>query len=216
MKEVNKIYCGDSVQLLPQLELKPNLIIMSPPDLSETSFTLEQYIEFIKNIYISAANSLADGGCLISITTDRKIKGSIYLKHTTITDVLKDRLNLFNYKILAKSLKANLYVLTYSHILMFCKGKRPAIKNKLLEFYPDVWLLEQDKVDNYPTKDTFPTELIRRLILTFTNPNDLILDPFIGSGKTGHIALKYNRNFIGFEIEEKFVNLANKYIFNKI
>jgi DNA modification methylase len=42
----------------------------------------------------------------------------------------------------------------------------------------------------------------------FTKENDLILDPFIGSGSTAIACLQLNRKFIGFEIEEKYCKIA--------
>lgn len=211
MKELNKIYCGDSLKLIKELEINPDMIICSPPDINETNFSLNEYKNFIQSIYSDCAKKLKDGAVLISITTDTKMKGSVYTKHIDIINSVSD-LNLFNYKIWAKSLKTNLFILNFCHMTFFCKGKRPLIKNKIPEFFPDVWVLERDKIENYPTKDSFPSELVKRLITTFTNENDLILDPFIGCGKTGKVALENKRNFIGFEIEPKFVELAEKYI----
>lgn len=211
MKDLNKIYCGDSLNLIKELEVSPNLIIMSPPDMAETNFTLDEYKIFIKTIYQSAYEKLSNDGVLVSITTDRKYKSSVFLKHIEIINAVTscNNSNLFNYKIWAKSLKTNLYILNYAHILCFEKGKRK-INNKITEFYPDVWLLENDKIKGYKNKDSFPTELIKRLILSFTNKNDLILDPFIGTGKTGKVAVDNKRNFIGFELSQEIIDLANK------
>jgi len=75
-----------------------------------------------------------------------------------------------------------------------------------------VWVIERDKIKGYKNKDSFPTELVRRIIINFTNENDLVLDPFIGSGKTGKVASDLNRNFIGFEIDENNIKIANKLI----
>lgn len=49
----------------------------------------------------------------------------------------------------------------------------------------------------------FPEELPRRLMKLFTYKNDTILDPFMGCGTTGAVCVKNNRNFIGFELDEK-------------
>jgi site-specific DNA-methyltransferase (adenine-specific) len=63
---------------------------------------------------------------------------------------------------------------------------------------------------NHPSQ--FPVELARRLILTYSDVGDLILDPFMGSGTTGLAAIQAGRRFVGFEIEEKFVDIANERI----
>lgn len=58
----------------------------------------------------------------------------------------------------------------------------------------------------------FPVELPRRVIKLLTDPGDLIMDCFIGSGTTAIAAIKENRNFIGIDLEEKYVELAKKNI----
>jgi len=57
-----------------------------------------------------------------------------------------------------------------------------------------------------------PEALLRRIILATSNPNDLVLDPFIGSGTTGAVAKLLNRRYIGIEKEQKYVEMANKRI----
>lgn len=56
----------------------------------------------------------------------------------------------------------------------------------------------------------FPLELPRRAIKLLTEPGDLVLDCFLGSGTTAIAALKEKRQFIGFEIEERSVTLAKQ------
>lgn len=57
-----------------------------------------------------------------------------------------------------------------------------------------------------------PEELLRRVILSSSKEGDVILDPFFGSGTTGAVAKMLNRNFIGFEKEKKYVNIAKNRI----
>jgi len=57
-----------------------------------------------------------------------------------------------------------------------------------------------------------PEELLRRVILSSSNEGDTILDPFFGSGTTGAVAKKLNRNFIGIEKEQKYIEVATKRI----
>lgn len=208
--ETNNIYCGNALNLLKEMDNNPNLIIMSPPDVAETDYTLEEYREFIKEIYGVASSKLAPKGVIASITTDRKINSKIYTKHIDIIN--STNLDLFNYKIWAKSLKANLYILNYCHMLFFRNKK--SINNRVKEFYPDVWLLQSEKVDWYPSKDSFPSELVRRIVMNFTNEGDLVLDPFMGSGKTAHISKDNGRNYLGFDLSSEFVKLANESLAN--
>lgn len=79
----------------------------------------------------------------------------------------------------------------------------------------DVWKLpavpQSEKTFGYhPTQK--PLILLERIIKSATNENDIILDPFCGSGTTGVAALKLKRKFIGVEKERKFVMLAHKRI----
>jgi|SRR3972149_117737 len=209
--ELNKIYHGNCLDLIKQFDETPKLIILSPPDLAETQYSITEYKGFLNQIYNECINKLDQNGVLASITTDRKINGSIYTKHIDIINSIKDKANLFNYKIWTKSLSTNLYILNYSHMLFFRKSDK-ITNNKIKEFFPDVWVIERDKIKGYKNKDSFPTELVRRIIINFTNENDLVLDPFIGSGKTGKVASDLNRNFIGFEIDENNIKIANKLI----
>ena len=50
-----------------------------------------------------------------------------------------------------------------------------------------------------------PEKLLYKIILASTKPNDLILDPFMGSGTTGAVAKLLGRHFIGIEREEKYI-----------
>ncbi|VDR41974.1 DNA-methyltransferase [Mycoplasmopsis caviae] len=57
-----------------------------------------------------------------------------------------------------------------------------------------------------------PEKLLYKVILSSSKPNDIILDPFMGSGTTGAVAKKLGRNFVGIEREEKYIKAANKRI----
>jgi len=60
----------------------------------------------------------------------------------------------------------------------------------------------------HPTQK--PEKLLAKIILASTRENDLILDPFAGSGTTAVVAKKLNRDFIGIERDEQFCLLAEK------
>ena len=57
-----------------------------------------------------------------------------------------------------------------------------------------------------------PEALLEKIILSSTKPNDLILDPFFGTGTTGAIAKRYGRNFIGIDRESKYIEKAKERI----
>lgn len=73
----------------------------------------------------------------------------------------------------------------------------------------DVW-----NVSTQPFKEahfaTFPPELIKPCILAGCPENGTVIDPFMGSGTTGATAAKLNRNFIGFDLNPDYCNMANR------
>ena len=56
----------------------------------------------------------------------------------------------------------------------------------------------------------FPQSIVRDHILSWSNENDVVLDPFMGSGTTAKVARALGRKYIGFEISQEYVDLANK------
>lgn len=60
----------------------------------------------------------------------------------------------------------------------------------------------------------YPLEIVRRLTLLYSQEGDEILDPFIGSGQTAIEVLKHNRTCVGYEIEKRYLELAQKRISN--
>lgn len=57
---------------------------------------------------------------------------------------------------------------------------------------------------------TFPTALVERFILATTDPYDLVLDCFAGTGTTGLAARQHDRRFIGFELNEDYANVGRQ------
>lgn len=77
----------------------------------------------------------------------------------------------------------------------------------------DVWETSltkpsEKKCGKHPTQK--PMELLERIILSSTDEGDLILDPFNGSGTTGIVAKKLNRNYIGIDKEKEYLDLTIK------
>jgi len=60
----------------------------------------------------------------------------------------------------------------------------------------------------HPTQK--PEKLIAKLVLASSNPGDVVLDPFLGSGTSAVVAKKLNRRYIGIEIDEEYALLAEK------
>lgn len=96
------------------------------------------------------------------------------------------------------------YMNACEFILMLRKGKARTINNtgssNLLRY--------KNKVGNkyHPTEK--PVELMKILIENSCYNDDIVLDPFMGSGSTGIACVNTNRNFIGIELDEKYFNIA--------
>ncbi len=73
-----------------------------------------------------------------------------------------------------------------------------------------------DNSDKTGHPAVYPEKLAEDHILSWSNPGDLIFDPFSGSGTTGKMALLNNRKFLGFEISEEYTQLANNRIRNSV
>lgn len=70
--------------------------------------------------------------------------------------------------------------------------------------------VNQGRHGEHPTEK--PISLMRELLADFTKPEQVILDPFMGSGTTGVAAVKLGRKFLGIEIEPKYYEIAKKRI----
>ena len=83
------------------------------------------------------------------------------------------------------------------------KGKNPS----------DVWVFPNVK-NNHPEKTNhpcqFPVELVERLVLSMTNREDAVFDPYMGVGSSLVAALKHNREPYGCDIVEEYVDVAKQ------
>lgn len=114
----------------------------------------------------------------------------------------------------------------HEYILIFSKGdyKRERVKDELdqkqntitkeqfMEWTKSIWTMNAESARRIGHPAPFPIELPYRLIQLYSFTNDIILDPFMGSGTTGIAALKSLRKFVGYEINEDYINLAMKRI----
>jgi len=56
----------------------------------------------------------------------------------------------------------------------------------------------------------YPEELLQRPVLSSSRVGDVVLDPFIGSGTTAVVAKKFERHFLGCDINPEYVEIANQ------
>lgn len=68
----------------------------------------------------------------------------------------------------------------------------------------DLWQIKRGKkiADNHSA--VFPEELVSTIIRNFSNENDIVYDPFMGTGTTAVVAKKLNRHFLGSELNKKY------------
>ena len=106
---------------------------------------------------------------------------------------------------------------THEYILVFSKGKykrqskekvSTISKEEFLEFTKSIWKFpaESAKRVNHPAP--YPVELPRRLIHLYTFLDDIVLDPFIGSGTTAVAAVRTRRKYIGYDISSDYISVA--------
>lgn len=82
----------------------------------------------------------------------------------------------------------------------------------------NIWIYEVGYSKSTTDKEAFdhpamyPERLARDHILSWSNKDDLVFDPFLGSGTTGKMAISYQRNFVGIEISQEYLAIAERRI----
>ena len=76
----------------------------------------------------------------------------------------------------------------------------------------DLWDIPAESATRVGHPAPFPVELPRRLIELYTYRNDLVLDPFMGSGSTAVAALRTDRHYAGFDTDPAYVARADERI----
>jgi site-specific DNA-methyltransferase (adenine-specific) len=108
----------------------------------------------------------------------------------------------------------------HEYVLVFCKdtfrrmnpGDRESTiaRDEFLEYTRSVWSIQAESARKIGHPAPFPVELPRRLIQLYTFDGEVVLDPFMGSGQTALAAVGAGRRFIGYEIDAKYVALAQE------
>jgi len=109
----------------------------------------------------------------------------------------------------------------HEYILVFSKGDYKRIRGKkentitkeqFMEWTKSVWVMNAESARRIGHPAPFPEELPFRLIQLYSFKDDIILDPFMGSGTTAISALKSDRKYVGYEISKEYIELAEKRI----
>jgi site-specific DNA-methyltransferase (adenine-specific) len=182
-------------------------------------FDKDSYMDFKDNLFIKKKTNGNDIGKkyfeLIdtsTLTKEQKDKAKKELQDTII-EVKAGRLDSFRMKI--KGLHALPYggqaggrltqIETKGFTIIKIHGN--SIKRDIIES-----TVENIKGTIHPA--IYPEYVVQEIIKLLSKQNDLILDPFIGSGTTAIVAKKLNRNFIGIEIFEEYCKFAEERLSN--
>ncbi len=76
----------------------------------------------------------------------------------------------------------------------------------------NLWKIHPSYNKNHPA--VFPLELAEKVVQYYSFKNDVVLDPFAGTGTTGKAAVKHGRRFVLFEQEEEYMNIIKEDVFN--
>jgi len=90
-----------------------------------------------------------------------------------------------------------------------------SVGTSLYEWWDDIQIVKNVSKEKSIHPCPVPIKLMERIILLTTNEGDTILDPFMGGGTTGLACIRTNRNFIGIEIDPKYLENANGRIKNE-
>jgi site-specific DNA-methyltransferase (adenine-specific) len=114
----------------------------------------------------------------------------------------------------------------HEYILVFSKGSfrrdRPETRQdtitreEFLEFTKSVWAFPTESAKKIGHPAPFPVELPYRCIQLYTYSNEVVLDPFIGSGQTALAARRAGRHYVGYEVNRDYRNLAIKRIDERV
>jgi site-specific DNA-methyltransferase (adenine-specific) len=106
----------------------------------------------------------------------------------------------------------------HEYILVFSKGdfRRPKpdgrentiSRAEFLEYTKSVWQFPTESARKVGHPAPFPMELPLRLIQLYTYSDDVVLDPFMGSGQTALAAIKAGRHYVGYELNPEYAALA--------
>ena len=208
----------------------------------DNDLSLEEYLNLLKNCFTETYRVLVDGGraCINIANIGRK--PYIPLSDYVSKIMIEIGFNMRGEIIWNKSAGAGISTAwgsfqsasnpilrdVHEYILIFSKGNYKRERNKeekelrkdnitkeeFIEWTKSVWTMNTESAKRIGHPAPFPEELPNRLIKLFSFTNDIVIDPFMGSGTTAIAAIKNKRNFVGYEINEKYINLANNRILN--
>jgi len=196
------IYHGDCREILPQLDVKVDLVLTDPPYGIEMSKGFGGFGGFGEPIarkqYPDSWDKERPSQELFNLILACSLK-SIIFGGNYFADILPQSTHWLVWD------KMNTMPTFGDCELIWTNIKRKSVKKYTFEWNG---LLGKENYRYHPTQK--PLGLISLILADYSQVGDLILDPFLGSGTTCYCAKKLNRYSIGIEIEEKYCEIAAK------
>jgi site-specific DNA-methyltransferase (adenine-specific) len=230
--ELNKIYCGNCLDLFKDLPSESvDLILTDPPFAIDfkgrrsnynriASRVIEGYAEISQKNYLEFTNLWMREAYRVL-----KYSGSIYIFSgwTNLKDILitADKLNFKTLNHLIWKYQFGVYtkkrfVTSHYHILLCIKDEKKYKFNKIDHYPEDVITINKEYwTGKLKTATKLPLALVVKLIQYSSDKGDIVLDPFMGSGTVALGCKLTQRNFLGFEIVSEYVKLANMRLHNQ-
>jgi site-specific DNA-methyltransferase (adenine-specific) len=234
---VNRIILGSSEVMNEIPDNCVHLMITSPPynvtKEYDDNLTLGQYLELLQRVFSATYRVLVNGGraCVNLANVGRKP----YIPFSDLVSqlMIKIGFNMRGEVIWNKGSSAGVSMAwgsfqsasnpvlrdVHEYILIFSKGEygRPAAgkvstitREQFMEWTKSIWTMPTESAKRVGHPAPFPEELPYRLIQLYSYKNDIILDPFVGSGTTALAALKSERRYIGYDVDKEYVKLAER------
>lgn len=229
--EFDAIYHGDALELLPLLpDGCIDLIVTDPPFAIEFTAqrgnynrtgnrVLEGYREISQSQYLTfsqkwmdeAYRVLSPSGSMYVFSGWNQLKAILSALDTAGFQTINHIIWKYQFGVFTRKK----FVTSHYHILFVVKNSRHYTFNKIEHYPEDVWVINREYwKGKLKTPTKLPIELVQKIVLYSSQPGDIILDPFLGSGTVAVAARKLGRKFIGFEIVEDYCRFARERIGN--
>lgn len=235
----NKFLLGSAENMKELPDNSVHLMITSPPyNVSkeyDDDLSLKEYLKLLENSFKETYRVLVNGGraCINVANLGRKpyIPLSDYISKIMLDIGFNMRGEIIWNKAASASPStawgswqsaANPILRDiHEYILVFSKGdykrekgakENSITKEQFMEWTKSIWTMNAESARRIGHPAPFPEELPNRLIQLYSFKGDIILDPFMGSGTTAVSAIKLDRKFVGYDISQVYIDLAENRI----
>lgn len=232
-ENLSKIFLHSSEDMSELPDNSVHLMITSPPynvgKEYDEDLTLEEYLSMLKRVWEETYRVLAPGGRVCINVANIGRKPYLPLSTFIVSDMIELGYLMRGEIIWNKGasagtscawgswLSASNPVLrdVHEYILVFCKsdfkrekGESTIEKEGFMESTKSIWDISAESAKKVGHPAPFPVELPTRLIELYSFKGDIVLDPFMGSGTTAIAAEKTNRQWVGYDISQEYIDIA--------